>query len=229
VYILLNEAEFDVKNFAARGRTLSTEVAKIFQDRNNSSHHTNAEFNNIVFYWNISKFLTTLPAMRRLTSKRLLSLSTRFQDLDGPQKVGDIHRDIFSVYSCISSVQFYWEIRLFLFFDSRELFRRLPVENSWAATPLPGNEVTVAYIFQIWSAPAGYTPWPSMANLPSHCPKFLFPVLLCRGVMTISVNWKANERLWSRKVNWFLTGQFGIMCQRLFMVFSHFTVNLAKP
>ena len=37
-----------------------------------------------------------------------------------------------------------------------------------------------------------------------------------RGVMTILVNSKVNERLWSSKV---LTGQFGIMSQRLSMVF----------
>ena len=52
----------------------------------------------------ISKFFTTLPGMRRLTW---------VQDLDSLQKVGEVHRDIFLVYYCISSVQFYGEIRLF--------------------------------------------------------------------------------------------------------------------
>lgn len=74
--------------------------------------------NSIMFFFfientGISRFLTTLPGMRRLASKRLLWLFTRFQHLDSLQKVGDVHRDIFSVYYCISSVQFYWEIRLF--------------------------------------------------------------------------------------------------------------------
>lgn len=64
------------------GGRLPTEVAKIFQDMNNSSHHMNAEFNNVVFFienTGISKFFTTLPGMRRLTSKRLLCLSKGFR------------------------------------------------------------------------------------------------------------------------------------------------------
>ena len=42
------------------GGRLPTEVAKVFQDMNNSSHHMNAEFNNVVFSLKIPVFLSSL-------------------------------------------------------------------------------------------------------------------------------------------------------------------------